>query len=121
MKDISVHYVEAGSGPETIVYSHGCLMSHRMFDDQSTALSSSARVIAFDHRCQGDSEKVQTEFALQDLVDDAAALISETCDSPIHFVGMSTGGFVGMRLALYKPKLLKSLALIDTSADHEAP
>lgn len=121
VNDISLHYVEAGSGPETIVFSHGYLMSHRMFDDQITALSTSARVIAFDHRCHGDSEKVQTEFALQDLVDDAAALIRETCDGPVHFVGMSTGGFVGMRLALYQPELIKSLALIDTSADHEVP
>jgi pimeloyl-ACP methyl ester carboxylesterase len=119
VNDISIHYVEAGSGPDTIVFSHGYLMSHRMYRDQITALSPSARVIAFDHRCHGDSEKVRTEFGLQDLVDDAAALIRETCDGPVHFVGMSTGGFVGMRLALYQPELIKSLALIDTSADRE--
>lgn len=103
------------------MFSHGYLMSHRMYADQITALCPSARVIAFDHRCHGDSEKVQTEFGLQDLVDDAAALIRETCDGPVHFVGMSTGGFVGMRLALYQPELIKSLVLIDTSADHEDP
>ncbi len=90
-----------------------------MYNDQITALSASARVIAFDHRCHGDSEKVRTEFGLQDLVDDAAALIRETCDGPVHFVGMSTGGFVGMRLALYQPELIKSLVLIDTSADQQ--
>lgn len=118
---VSLHYVEAGSGPETIVFSHGYLMSHRMFADQITALSASARVIAFDHRCHGDSEKVRTEFVLQDLVKDAAALIRETCPGHVHFVGMSTGGFVGMRLALYQPELIKSLVLIDTSADQEDP
>jgi len=75
---VSLHYIESGSGPETIVFSHGYLMSHRMYGDQITALSASARVIAFDHRCHGDSEKVQTEFGLQDLVDDAAALIRDT-------------------------------------------
>ncbi len=121
VNDISIHYLEAGSGPETIVLSHGYLMSHRMFDDQIDALSASARVIAFDHRCHGASEKVQTQFGLQDLVDDAAALIRETCHGPVHFVGMSTGGFVGMRLALHQPELIKSLALIDTSADQEDP
>lgn len=118
---VSLHYVEVGSGPETIVFSHGYLMSHRMFDDQITAFSASARVIAFDHRCHGASEKVRAEFGLEDLVEDAAALIRETCDGPIHFVGMSTGGFVGMRLALGQPELIKSLALIDTSADQEDP
>lgn len=121
VNDVTLHYVEGGSGPQTIVFSHGFLMSHRMYTDQMTALSASARVIAFDHRCHGDSENVRTEFRLQDLVNDAAALIRETCDGPVHFVGMSTGGFVGMRLALYHPELIKSLALIDTSADHEDP
>lgn len=121
VNDVTIHYVEAGSGPETILFSHGFLMSHRMYTHQMTALSASARVIAFDHRCHGDSENVQAEFGLQDLVDDAAALIRETCDGPVHFVGMSTGGFVGMRLALYQPELIKSLVLIDTSADHEDP
>lgn len=121
VNDVSLHYSEVGSGPETIVFSHGFLMSHQMYADQITVLSTSARLIAFDHRCHGDSEKVQTEFGLQDLVNDAAALIRETCDGPVHFVGMSTGGFVGMRLALYQPDLIKSLVLIDTSADREAP
>lgn len=121
VNDIKIHYIEAGSGPETIMFSHGFLMSHRMYTHQINALSTSARVIAFDHRCHGDSENVRTKFGLQDLVDDAAALIRKTCDGPVHFVGMSTGGFVGMRLALYQPELIKSLALIDTSADHEDP
>ena len=116
-----LHYVEVGSGPETIVFSHGYLMSHRMFMDQITALSASARVIAFDHRCHGASENVRSKFGLQDLVEDAAALIRETCDGPVHFAGMSTGGFVGMRLALYQPELIKSLVLIDTSAKSEDP
>lgn len=92
-----------------------------MFGDQIAALSATARVIAFDHRCHGSSENVQTEFGLQDLVDDAAALIRQTCNGPVHFVGMSTGGFVGLRLALHQPELIKSLALIDTSADQEDP
>ncbi|MEM9277980.1 MAG: alpha/beta hydrolase, partial [Pseudomonadota bacterium] len=118
---VSLNYVEVGSGSETIVFSHGYLMSHRMYDEQIAALSSSARVIAFDHRCHGASESVRTKFGMYDLVDDTAALIRETCEGPVHFVGMSTGGFVGMRLTLRQPELIKSLVLIDTSADHESP
>ena len=34
---------------------------------------------------------------------------------------MSTGGFVGMRLALRAPELIRSLSLIDTSAAAEDP
>ena len=37
----------------------------------------------------------------------------------VHFIGMSTGGFVGMRIAFKRPDLIKSLILIDTSAEEE--
>lgn len=116
---VQLNYVDVGEGPETVVLSHGYLMSHRMYDHQIAALSKHARVIAFDHRCHGGSQDVRTPFGMYDLVDDAADLIRATCDGPVHFAGMSTGGFVGMRLVLRHPDLIKSLTLIDTSAGIE--
>jgi pimeloyl-ACP methyl ester carboxylesterase len=53
------------------------------------------------------------------LTEDAAALITALGCAPCHFVGLSMGGFVGMRLALRHPSLLRSLALLETSADPE--
>lgn len=116
-----LHYIEAGSGPETIVFSHGFLMNHHMFDHQIKVLSDTYRVIAYDHRCHGQSATCHDPFGLGDLVDDAAALIRALCDGPVHFAGMSTGGFVGMRLALRAPELIKTLTLIDTAAAAEDP
>lgn len=121
INSVQLSYIDVGDGPETIVLSHGYLMSHRMFDHQIAALSKRARVIAFDHRCHGASQAVRTPFGIYDLVEDAAALIRATCAGPVHFAGMSTGGFVGVRLALRHPELLKSLTLIDTSAGAENP
>ncbi len=114
-------YSVTGSGPETIVFSHGFLMNHHMFDHQIKALSTRYRVIAFDHRGHGQSATCHAQFGMYDLVDDAAALIRELCEQPVHFAGMSTGGFVGMRLALRTPELIRSLTLIDTAADAEDP
>jgi 3-oxoadipate enol-lactonase len=54
------------------------------------------------------------------LYEDATALIETLSKGkPMHFVGLSMGGFVGMRLAARKPHLLKTLTLLDTSADAE--
>ncbi|WP_223428798.1 alpha/beta fold hydrolase [Tateyamaria pelophila] len=116
-----LHYVETGSGPETIVFSHGFLMNHKMFAHQIAALNVRFRVIAYDHRGHGQSAPCPTPFGMYDLVDDAAALIRTLANGSVHFAGMSTGGFVGMRLALRTPDLIKSLTLIDTSADAEDP
>ena len=53
------------------------------------------------------------------LSQDAAALITALECAPCHFVGLSMGGFVGMRLAARQPELIKSLILLDTSAGPE--
>jgi 3-oxoadipate enol-lactonase len=39
----------------------------------------------------------------------------------VHWVGLSMGGFVGMRLAARHPALLRSLVLLGSSADAEEP
>lgn len=117
----SIHYVEHGAGAETVVFSHGYLMRHQMFEAQIAPLSKNYRVIAFDHRGHGQSDPCHDAFGIYDLVDDAAGLIDALVDGPVHFAGMSTGGFVGMRLLLRRPDLIKRLILIDTSAEAEDP
>ena len=117
----SIHFQITGDGPQTVVFSHGFLMSHKMFAAQVEALSKTHRVIVFDHRGHGDSGPCDDPFTLDDLVSDAAALLDALGTGPVHFAGMSTGGFVGLRLLLTRPDLIASLTLIDTSASAEPP
>ncbi len=114
-----IYYEESGSGPETIVFSHGLLMSGDMFIQQVKALSGRYRCIAYDHRGQARSEVTKTGYDQDSLTEDAAALIRELDCAPCHFAGLSMGGFVGMRLAIRQPDLLKSLLLMETTADPE--
>ena len=39
--------------------------------------------------------------------------------APCRFLGLSMGGFIGLRLATRRPELLRSLILLETSADPE--
>lgn len=115
-------YVEdsgASPGAETIVFSHGLLWSGRMYDAQVAALKGRYRCVAYDHRGQGQSPASPTPYDMETLAADAAALIGALGVAPVHFVGLSMGGFVGMRLAIQKPELLRTLVLIDTAADTE--
>ena len=50
---------------------------------------------------------------------DIAEFIQALDCAPCHFVGLSMGGFIGMRLAINYPQLLRSLSLLGTSADPE--
>jgi pimeloyl-ACP methyl ester carboxylesterase len=115
----SLHYEERGAGPETVVFAHGLLWSGRMFDAQVAALSGRYRCVAFDFRGQGASEVTAGGYDMETLAEDAAALIESLGAAPCHFVGLSMGGFIGMRLAVHRPELLRSLVLMETSADPE--
>ncbi|MFN9215897.1 MAG: alpha/beta fold hydrolase [Gemmatimonadota bacterium] len=108
-----------GDGPP-VLFSHGLLMSGRMFDAQVAALSGRFRCIRWDHRGQGRSgEATGRSIGIEQVTDDALALLRALALPPAHFVGLSMGGFVGMRLAARHPALFRSLALLDTSADPE--
>jgi 3-oxoadipate enol-lactonase len=116
----NLHYDVAGAGQETIVFSHGLLMNGDMFQGQVDALGSAYRCITYDHRGQGRSEVTESGYDMDSLTEDAAALIRALDAAPCHFVGFSMGGFVGLRLAIRHPELLRSLVLLDTSAAPEA-
>lgn len=124
MPDLTVngarlHYEESGQGPETIVFAHGLLWSGRMFRAQVAALSDRYRCVTFDFRGQGQSAIAADGYDMDTLTNDAAALITTLGLGPCHFAGLSMGGFVGMRLAARRPDLLRSLILMETSADPE--
>jgi pimeloyl-ACP methyl ester carboxylesterase len=112
-------YEEMGSGPETIVFSHSYLLDSHHFNAQMQALRDRYRCVAFDHRGHGRSEVTETGYDMENLYSDAVMLIEALKCAPCHFVGLSTGGFIGLRIAIRRADLLRSLILMDTSADPE--
>ncbi len=120
INNAAIHYEEHGDGPESIVFAHGFLWSGHMFEQQVMALKDHYRCITFDFRGQGQSEVSRSGYDLCSLCEDTADLIESLQCAPCHFVGLSMGGFVGMRLAIHRPDLLKSLMLLETSADPES-
>ncbi len=119
VNNTELFYEEAGAGPETIVFSHGLLMDHTMFGAQKAAFAPRYRVIAYDHRGQGNSSHAASGYDMDNVAEDAAALIQALNASPCHFAGLSMGGFVGMRLAARCPELLRTLTLMNTGAGRE--
>lgn len=111
----------AGAPGAPVVFSHGLLWSGRMFDAQVAALRGRHRCVAYDHRGQGRSDPApgRGPVAIEQCYEDAVTLLEQLALGPVHFVGLSMGGFVGMRLAARRPELVRSLALLETSADAE--
>ncbi len=119
-----LYYEDSGPGStgETIVFSHGLLFSSLMWEAQVAHFRGRYRCIAYDHRGQGRSAEANLSVVGMELVyDDAVALIDRLTRDPVHFVGLSMGGFVGMRIAARRPERLRTLALLETSAEPEPP
>ncbi len=114
-----LYYEEQGGASETIVFAHGLLWNCRMFDEQVAALKDRYRCVAFDFRGQGQSGVTQNGYDMETLYEDTAALIEMLQCAPCHFVGLSMGGFIGLRLAVRRPELIRSLILLETTADAE--
>jgi pimeloyl-ACP methyl ester carboxylesterase len=116
-------YVEdtgPGSSGETIAFSHGLLWGTELFAPQIAALRARYRCLAWDHRGQGKSASDHRHCIDMELVwQDAVALLTKLAPGPVHFVGLSMGGFVAMRMAARRPELVRSLILVETSADPE--
>jgi 3-oxoadipate enol-lactonase len=118
----TLYYEDTGPGStgETIVFSHGLLWNTALFAPQIAALRGRYRCIAWDHRGQGRSASDHRETIGMELVaQDAIALLRALALPPVHFVGLSMGGFVAMRVAAREPALVRSLMLLETSSGPE--
>jgi pimeloyl-ACP methyl ester carboxylesterase len=111
---------DRGRGDETIVFAHGLLCSTRMYGAQLAALEQEYRVVAWDHRGQGRSGSPrERSHHLDDVMADALGVLDALGLDKVHYVGLSMGGFVGMRLAARHPERVASLVLLATAAHTE--
>lgn len=116
------YYYELHGNPnakETIVFAHGLLWSGKMFYKQVEYLKKDYRILTYDHRGQGKSEVTESGYDIDDLYKDTVELIQKLNLGKVHFMGLSMGGFVGMRVAARNPEMFHSLVLMETSAKAE--
>ncbi len=116
-----IFYTDSGGDGPAVVFSHGFLMDHAMFDPQVAALAPEFRVIAWDERGFGATEFDGKPFTYWDSAADALALCDHLGIQRAVFAGMSQGGFLSLRAALLAPERVRALILIDTQAGPEHP
>jgi pimeloyl-ACP methyl ester carboxylesterase len=105
-------------GPRpTVVFIHGLIMdnlSSFYYTLANTCASGGENVMLYDLRGHGLSERPPSGYTLEDSVDDLVALLSALgIDGPVHLVGNSYGGTIGLAFALAYPERVASLILIE--------
>lgn len=109
-----------GSGPPAVLFCHGFLMDHTMWEPQVEALASDFRCVTWDERGFGGTP-ARGPFTYWDLADDAVGLLDRLGIGRAVFVGMSQGGYLSLRAALRYPRRVAGLVLEDTRADRDDP
>jgi 3-oxoadipate enol-lactonase len=114
---ISVNYsLEGPAGAPVVTLSHSLATTLAMWEPQLTALARRYRVLQYETRGHGATDAPRGAYTLDQLAEDARALLGALGIAKTHWVGLSMGGMVGQTLALKAPGLFASLALCDTSS-----
>ena len=106
-----LHYLEAGSG-KPIVCFHSTPASAKFYQPQLDRFSSQYRVIAFDLRGHGDSDKPPSSYRMADFLLDYLEIFDRLELRDFVLVGCSVGGIISQLYALEHGKNLKGLVLI---------
>jgi pimeloyl-ACP methyl ester carboxylesterase len=112
---VRLYHETRGEGASAIVLVHGSWSDHRTFDPVVGELSRAFRVVRYDRRGHGRSERPATQGSAREDAEDLAALVEALGIAPVHLVGHSFGGSVTLRAAVLRPELVASVAV------HEPP
>src|SRR5438874_3123175 len=113
---INLNYTLDGPANAPVVtMSHSLATDLSMWDPTVPALSG-FRVLRYETRGHGKTDAPKAAYTLDQLADDALALLKALGIAKTHWVGLSMGGMIGQTLALKSPGTFLSLSLCDTSS-----
>ncbi|MBI4674254.1 MAG: alpha/beta fold hydrolase [Chloroflexi bacterium] len=108
-----MYYEMSGAG-EPLVLIHGLGSSTRDWEFQTPEFSKKLKVITFDVRGHGQSEKPPGPYSMALFAADTAALLRALGIASAHIIGVSMGGGVAIQFALDYPALVKSLVIVNS-------
>ena len=117
---VPIRYEDSGGEGPVLLFSHGFMMDHTMFDEQVAAFAPDYRCIRWDERGFGDTP-APSDFSYWDSADDAAGVLDACGVDQAVWIGMSQGGFLSLRGALAHPDRVRGLVLIDSQAAADPP
>ncbi len=114
---IEINYELEGDGPQTVVLVNGLADTLETWVLQMDALLAAGyRVLRFDNRGVGATDKPPGPYTTALFAADTKALVDELGIAGFHLLGVSMGGMIAQEYALAHPGDLRSLTLACTYA-----
>lgn len=110
---VSINYEFEGSGLP-VVFINGLTMDLNGWAEQAEFFSSRYKVLRYDCRGQGQSDKPDMTYAPEVHAEDLNVLLDRLGIARAHIVSLSNGGMVAQHLALDYPARVGALVLVDT-------
>lgn len=108
MDDGHVYIQEAGQG-DSIILLHDGLLHSRSWDEPFTFLSEYFRVVRYDRRGYGRSDKPDRPYS---NIGDLATIMDQLGIREVHLIGSSSGSSVALDFTLAFPERVRSLILV---------
>jgi 3-oxoadipate enol-lactonase len=113
VNDITMYYEIYGEG-EPLVLIAGLNSDHALYRVFTPRLAQTYKVVAFDNRGVGQTDKPDIPYSIEMMADDTAGLLNALGIEQAHILGTSMGGRIAAALALQHPRQVKSLILVST-------
>ena len=111
-----IHYEVTGRvGKTPVLMIQGLGASKNAWNLQRIAMATRFRIISFDNRGAGRSDKPTEPFTLEQMADDALAVLDAAGIETAHVVGASMGGVISQIVAVKYPHRVRSLTLVCTA------
>ncbi|MDO8688043.1 MAG: alpha/beta hydrolase, partial [Dehalococcoidales bacterium] len=112
----SIHYEITGSG-KTIILIHGLGGNSQRWETLVPALSRHYRVLTWDVRGHGQSDKSEGDYSVKLFASDLAAVLEKQQIRSAFVLGHSMGGIIALRFALDFPNLCSALIVSSSTAE----
>jgi pimeloyl-ACP methyl ester carboxylesterase len=117
---LTLHYLEWGSGPRTLVALHGTSMSANAWTRLARDLQSDFRIVALNMRGHGLSDAPKTGYSVAEYGADLLGFLDSMALTRVDLIGSSLGTQVAIDFASRYPERVNRIVLSDPSLAIEA-
>ena len=119
---ISLHYqLEGDKDAPVLMLCNSLGTTLDMWEPQMATLLTQFQVLRYDARGHGQSAVPAGPYRIEQLGQDALALMDHLGLKRVHFCGLSMGGMTGMWLGTHHPQRIRRLVLCNTAAKLGTP
>jgi len=106
---------DTGGDKPALIFTHGIMMDHSVWENQVSAFSDTHRVVCVDLRGFGASTTTSPDVTFEDHRDDLLSVVDALSLKDVTYIGWSMGGAIGQIVAANNGDLFKQFVLVDTT------